>query len=68
MACQPAVDVGAPLKMARDAFVHAPVFVRQPLQVLDLAMAFLAGDLAVDMALMVEQHVFGHVVDFNPGR
>jgi len=29
--------------------------------------ALLAGNLAVDMTLMVEQHMFGHIIDFYPG-
>ena len=29
-------------------------------------MALLAGNLAVDMALMVEEHMLGYVIDFYP--
>jgi len=36
--------------------------------VLNLPVAFLAGNLAVDVPLMIEQDVFGHIVDFFPGR
>jgi hypothetical protein len=68
MARQPAVEVGIFLSVALDALTHAPDFLRQPLKVLHLAVTFLAYDFAVNMALVIEQHVFGHIVDFYPGR
>ena len=52
--------------MALEAHPHAPDFLRQPLQVLNRPVALLAGNLAVDVALMVEQHVFRHIIDFDP--
>ena len=68
MARQPAVEVGIFLSVALNALTHAPDFLRQPLKVLHLAVTFLADDFAVYMALVIEQHVFGHIVDFYPGR
>ena len=52
--------------MAFDTNSHAPVLVRQSLNVLNLPVAFLAGDFPVDVPLMVEQDVLGHIVDFHP--
>jgi len=64
---QPAVDVGILFIMTFQAHPHPPIFVRQPLKVLNQSMAFPAGNFAVDMTLVVEQHVFGHVVHLDPG-
>jgi hypothetical protein len=36
------------------------------MQVFNLSMAFPAGDFFVDMPLVVEQNVFGHIIDLNP--
>ena len=41
---------------------------RQTLQVLYLSVAFGAGNFAVDVPLVIKQHVFGHIIDFYPGR
>lgn len=68
MACQPAVDIGISLVMAFQTHAHLPVFGRQAVQVFDRTVAFLAGDLFVYMALVVEQDVFSHIVDLDPGR
>ena len=38
------------------------------MQVFNLPVAFPAGNFVVDVALMIEQHVFGHVVHLDPGR
>jgi hypothetical protein len=68
MARQPAVEVGIFLSVALNALTHAPDFLRQPLKVLHLAVTFPADDFAVYMALVIEQHMFGHIVDLYPGR
>ena len=68
MACQPAIDICIPLKMTGDAIVHIPHFAGQPVQVLHLPVALLAGNLVVDMPLMIEQNVLGNIVHFFPGR
>ncbi len=68
MTRQPAVHIGALFKMACNALIHVPGFVRQALQVLHLPVAFGAGNFTVNMALVIEQHVFGHIIDFDPGR
>ena len=68
MACQPAVNVGIFLVVTLQAHAHAPLLVRQPLLVFNLTVAFPAGDLDVNMTLVVKQHVFGHIVYFHPGR
>ena len=67
MTRQPAIDIGILLIMAFQAHSHTPLFVRQPLNVLNLTVAFLAGDFAVDVSLMIEQDMLGHIVDFFPG-
>jgi hypothetical protein len=68
MACQPAVDVGIFLLVTLDALAHAPNFLRQPLNFLYLTVTFLTGNFAVDMTLVIKQHVFGHIIDLYPGR
>jgi hypothetical protein len=68
MACQPAVEVGIFLLVTRDALTHAPNFMRQTVKVLHLSMTFLTGNFAVNMTLVVKQHVFGYVIDLYPGR
>ena len=68
MACQPAIDVGIPFIVAFQAHPHTPFLVRQALVVLNLSVAFLAGDFAVDVPLVIEQNMLGHIVDFFPGR
>ena len=37
------------------------------MQVFHLSVALPAGNLAVDMALMVEEHMFCYIIDFYPG-
>ena len=37
------------------------------MKVLNLPVAFPAGNFTIDMALMIEQDVLGHIVDFHPG-
>jgi len=68
MACQPAVKVGIFLPVTLDAFAHTPNFLRQALQVLYLTVTFGAGNFLVNVALVIKQHVFGHIIDFYPGR
>ena len=68
MACQPAAEVSIFLAVALDALSHAPVFVRESLEVLHLTVTFLTGDFVVNMSLVIEKNVFGHVIDFYPRR
>ena len=53
--------------MVFQAHAHSPVFMRQAVQVGNFPVALLASDLAVDVPLVIKQHVFGHIVDFYPG-
>jgi hypothetical protein len=68
MTRQPAVPVGILLFVACDALAHAPDFVVKPLNLTHLTVALLTGDIAVDVALVVEKHVFRYIVDFDPRR
>ena len=68
MARQPTVHIGAFFKMTRDTLIHVPGFMRQALKVLHLSVTFGTGNFAVDMALVIKQHVFGYIIDFYPGR
>jgi hypothetical protein len=68
VARQPAVHIGAFFKMTRDTLIHVPGFMRQALKVLHLSVTFGAGNFAVDMALVIKQHVLGHIINFYPGR
>ena len=68
MTGQPAINVGILLLMTFQAHTHLPILGRQPVKVFYLSVAFPAGNFAVDMPLMIEQHVFGHVVHLDPGR
>ena len=68
MARQPAIDIGVFLIVAFQTHSHLPVFGRQAVHILNRTVAFPAGDFFVNMALMVEQDVFRHVVDLDPGR
>ena len=67
VACQPAIEVGIFLLVTLNALAHAPNFLRQTLKLLHLAVAFGAGNFAVNMALVIKQHMFGQIIDFNPG-
>ena len=67
MARQPAVHIGALFKMARNTLIHVPGLMRQTLQVLYLSVAFGAGNFTVNMALVIKQHVFSHIIYFDPG-
>lgn len=66
MACQPAVEVGIFYSMTLDTLTHAPNFLRQPLKRLHLAVTFLTNDFAVNMTLVIKQHVFGYIIDLYP--
>ena len=68
MARQPAIDIGVFPVVAFQTHSHAPVLERQALRVFDRTVAFPAGDFFVDMALVVEQHVFRYVIYLHPGR
>ena len=65
---QPTVYICLFLFVTFDTRSHAPLLGRQPMKVFNQAMAFLTGYFAIDMTLMIEQHMLGHVVNFNPGR
>ena len=67
MTRQPAINVGILLFMTFQAHPHAPLLGRKPLKVFHRAVAFPAGNFTVDMPLMIEQHVFGHIIHFHPG-
>ena len=66
MAGQPAVNVGAFFKMTRDTLVHVPGFMRQALRFPHLTVTFLTGNFFINMALVIKQHVFGHIIYFYP--
>ena len=66
MACQPAIQIGTFLLVTFDALAHTPVFSRQAVLVLHLAMTLLAGYFFIDVPLVVEENVLGNVVDFFP--
>jgi hypothetical protein len=68
VARQPAIDVDFAFAVAPYAKGHEKDLALDPVHVLDLAVALLAGDLFSDVALMVEQDVFGQVVRFFPWR
>ena len=67
MTRQPAINVGILFLMTFDTHPHSPLFVGQPLNVLNLTVAFLAGNFAVDVPLVIEQDVLGHIIYFHPG-
>ena len=67
MACQPAVQVGIFLSMTLDTLTHIPDFLGQALKVLHLSVTFGAGNFAVDVPLVIKQHVFGHIIKLYPG-
>ena len=54
--------------MAFQAHAHAPVFMRQTVQIGNLTVTLLTGDLAVNVPLVIKQHMFGNIIDFYPGR
>jgi hypothetical protein len=68
MARQPAVNIGALIKMTRNALIHVPGLMRQALKVLHLAVTFGTGNFTVNMALVIKQNVFGHIIKLYPGR
>jgi hypothetical protein len=68
VARQPAVKIGVLFLMTLDTLAHAPVFIRQALNILHLTVTFLTGNFAVNVTLVIEQHVLGYIIDFDPGR
>ena len=66
MARQPTVEVRTSFTMTFDTFAHAPDFLRQALQVLDFTMAFLTSDFFINVALVIKQNMFSHIVDLDP--
>jgi hypothetical protein len=65
---QPAVHIGLFGLVTFYALTHAPLFSLQAVRIFNFPMAGLAHYLTVDMPLVVEQDVFGQLVDFHPGR
>jgi hypothetical protein len=49
-----------------NTFAHAPDLGRQALQVLDVTMAFLTSYFFINVALVVKQYMFSHVIDLDP--
>ena len=68
MARQPAIEVGIFLSVARNTLIHVPGLMRQTLKVLHLSVAFGASDFTVDVALVIKQYMFGHIIKLYPGR
>ena len=68
MTRQPAIDIGILFIVAFQAHPHAPFLVRQPLLVFNQPVAFPAGNFAIDVSLMIEQDMLGHIIDLDPGR
>ena len=64
---QPAINVGILLIMTFQAHPHPPILGRQPLKVFYQSVAFPAVYFGVDVALMIEKHVFRYVVYLDPG-
>jgi hypothetical protein len=53
--------------MAIDALPHKPSLGGQALRIFHLTMTLPAGNLAVDMTLMIKQHMFRDIINFHPG-
>jgi hypothetical protein len=53
--------------VAFDTLSHAPVFEWQSMQVFNPPMTFPASNFAVDVALMIEQYMLGHIIHLYPG-
>jgi hypothetical protein len=68
VARQPATDVDFALAVASYAKGHEKDLALNPVHVLDLAVALLAGNLLSYVTLMVEQDVLSQVVRLFPGR
>ena len=54
--------------MARNALSHEPFLGGQALRIFHLPVTLPAGNFAVDMSLMIEQHMFGYIIYLYPGR
>jgi hypothetical protein len=59
VACQPAVEIGLFLLMAFNTESHLEFFPNKSIHLLNRTVAFLTRYLFFNMALVVEQHVFG---------
>ena len=68
MTRQPAIDVGILFIVTFQAHSHAPFLVRQPLNIFNQPVALPAGNFTVDVSLMIEQDMLGHIIHLNPGR
>jgi hypothetical protein len=64
---QPAIHIGILLFVAFQTDSHAPVLERKAVYIFNLTVAFAAGNLFVDMPLVVEQYMFRYIINFNPG-
>ena len=53
--------------MARNALSHEPLLGGQALRIFHLPVTLPAGNLAVDMTLMIKQHMFCDIIYFDPG-
>ena len=53
--------------MAIDTLPHKPSLGGQALRIFHLTMTLPAGNLAVDMTLMIKQHMFRDIINFHPG-
>ncbi len=67
MTGQPAINYRILAAMAIDTSLHAPGFPGQALQIGHLSVTFLAGNFGVNVALMIEKHMFGHNINLHPG-
>ncbi|VTR69650.1 hypothetical protein DESC_770025 [Desulfosarcina cetonica] len=66
MTRQPASDIHAEIPMALDAKAHFEPRALQPIHAADVPVACFAGDVALDVALVIEDHVFGQGEDLDP--
>jgi hypothetical protein len=53
--------------MAFDTLSHAPILGWQTLQILHRTVTFLASHFLVDVPLVIEKDMFGHIIDLFPG-
>ena len=68
MACQPTIQIGLVLAVTLHTKSHLEAKIREPILLLDLAVALFTGEPFADMPLMVEKHMLGYIKDLTPGR
>ena len=68
MTCQPAIQVGLFLLMAFDTESHLEIFTLKSIHLLNGAVAFLAGHLFFDVALVIKHDMLGQIIYLHPGR